>query len=72
LSIRAVNISAWPQAKQSICTRSPVIAEHGAGVLDLCAIIAADCPRMHPSTSIYGRCGVNFPELSRWFLSGQA
>ena len=46
-----------------------LIAEHGTGVLDLCAIIAADCPRMrNPSTSIYERCGVHFPELPRWFL----
>ena len=41
-----------------------LIAEHGSGVLDLRAIIAADCPRMrNPSTSIYDRCGVHFPEL---------
>ena len=47
-----------------------LIAEHGAGVLDLCAIIAADCPKMqNPSPSIYDRCGVHFPELPRWFLS---
>jgi hypothetical protein len=25
-----------------------LIAEHGSGPLDLGAIIAADCPRMHP------------------------
>jgi len=32
-------------------------------------IIAAYCPKMrNPSTSIYDRCGVNFPELPRWFL----
>ena len=47
-----------------------LIREHGTGVLDLCAIIAADCPRMrNPSTSIYELCGVHFPELPRWFLS---
>jgi hypothetical protein len=46
-----------------------LIAEHGSGVLDLCAIIAADCPKMrNPSTSIHDRCGVHFPELPRWFL----
>jgi hypothetical protein len=37
---------------------SRLIAEHGTAVLDLCAIIAADCPRMrNPSASIYDRCG---------------
>jgi len=47
-----------------------LIAEHGAGELDLRAIIAADCPRMqNPSTLIYERCGVMFPELPRWFMS---
>ena len=47
-----------------------LIAEHGTGVLDLCAIIAADCPRMrNPSTSIYELCGVHLPELPRWFLT---
>ena len=46
-----------------------LIAEHGDGVLNLRAIIAHDCPRMqNPSASIYDRCGVNFPELPRWFL----
>ena len=46
-----------------------LIAEHGTGVLDVCAIIAADCPRMqNRSTSIYELCGVHFPELPRWFL----
>ena len=46
-----------------------LIAEHGSGALDLCAIIAADCPRMQDkSVAIYERCGVHFPELSRWFL----
>jgi hypothetical protein len=46
-----------------------LIAEHGDGVLDPCAIIAHDCPRMrNPSASIYDRRGVNFPELPRWFL----
>jgi hypothetical protein len=45
-----------------------LIAEHGTGVLDLCAIIAADCPRMvNPATD---RCGVHFPELPRWFSAG--
>jgi hypothetical protein len=45
-----------------------LIAEHGDGVLDLCAIIAADCPRMqNRSTSMYERCGVHSPELPRWF-----
>jgi len=47
-----------------------LIAEHGSGVLDLCAIIAADCPKMrNPSASMYDRCGVHFPELPRWFMS---
>jgi hypothetical protein len=47
-----------------------LIAEHGDGVLDLRAVIAADCPKMrNPPTSMYDRCGVNFPELPRWFLS---
>jgi hypothetical protein len=46
-----------------------LIAEHGDGVLDLCAIIAADCPKMRNSTSMYDRCGVHFPELPRWFLT---
>jgi hypothetical protein len=33
-----------------------LIREHGAGVLDLGAIIAADCPGMrNPSASIYDR-----------------
>ena len=45
-----------------------LIAEHGAGVLDLRGIIAPDCPRMrNPATSIHERCGVYFPELARWF-----
>ena len=36
-----------------------LLAEHGAGVLDLRAVIAADSPRVrNPSTSIYERCGV--------------
>jgi hypothetical protein len=49
-----------------------LIAEHGTGMLDLLAIIAADCPLMrNPSTSIYDRCGVHFPELPRWFLTGR-
>jgi len=42
-------------------------AEHGARVLDLCAIIAHDCPRMRdPSVSIYGCCGLHSPELPKW------
>jgi len=45
-------------------------AEHGSGVLDLCAIVAADCPRMkNRSASMYDRCGVHFPELPRWFMT---
>ena len=48
-----------------------LIAEHGAGVLDLRAIMAADRPRMrNPAASIYDRCGVHFPELPRWFCGG--
>ena len=48
-----------------------LIAEHGSGVLDLCAIIAADCPQMrNPSASIHDRCGVHFPELPRWTGGG--
>ena len=44
-----------------------LIAEH-AGVLDLRAVIAADCPGMpNPTASIYDRRGVHFPELPRWF-----
>lgn len=47
-----------------------LIVEHGTGVLDLGAIIAADCPRMqNRSVSIYERCGVHFPELPQWFLT---
>lgn len=50
-----------------------LIAEHGSGVLDLRAIIAADCPRMrNPSASMCDRCGVEFPELPRWFLTWRA
>ena len=46
-----------------------LIAEHGTGVLDLCAIVAADCPRMqNRSASIHDLCGVHFPELPKWFL----
>jgi hypothetical protein len=45
-----------------------LIREHGSGVLDLRAIIAADCPKMrNRSASIYDRCGVHFPELPHWF-----
>ena len=45
-----------------------LIAEHGAGVLDLRAIITADCARMRsPATSIYDRRCVHFPELPCWF-----
>ena len=45
-----------------------LIAEDGSGVLQLCAIIAVDYPRMKsPSTSMYDRCG-HSPELPRWFL----
>jgi hypothetical protein len=52
---------------------SRLIADHGSGVLDLCAIIAADCPRMrNPSTSIHERCGVMFSELPKWFGSGSS
>ena len=47
-----------------------LIAEHGSRVLDLCAIIAADCPRMqNPSTSICDRCVVHFPQLRSLFNS---
>jgi hypothetical protein len=36
-----------------------LIAEHGSGVLDLRAIIAADCPHMRNlAASMYDRCGV--------------
>ena len=46
-----------------------LIAEHGTDVLDLCAIIAADCPRMqNRSVSIYDRCGVHFPQLPSLFM----
>ena len=45
-----------------------LIAEHSAAVLDLRAVIAADCPRMrNPSTAIYERCGGHFPGLPHWF-----
>jgi hypothetical protein len=49
---------------------SRLIAEHGARVLDLRALIAADCPRMrNPATSIHDRCGVHFfSELPRSFF----
>ena len=48
-----------------------LIAEHGAGVLHLCAIIAHDCPKMrNPSASICDRCDVHFPELPRRFMRG--
>jgi hypothetical protein len=42
-------------------------------VLDLRAIIAAECARMkNPSTLIYERYGMHFfPELPRWFLTGR-
>jgi hypothetical protein len=50
-----------------------LIAEHGSGVLDLCAIIAADCPRMpNPSTSIYDRCGVPSPSCRVFPCEGTA
>jgi hypothetical protein len=46
-----------------------LIAEHGrdeGGYLR--QIIAHDCPKMqNPSSDIYDRCGVHFPELPRWF-----
>jgi hypothetical protein len=49
-----------------------IIAEHGSGVRDLRAIIAADCPRMrNPSTPIYERCGAHFPDLPRWCRTGR-
>ena len=46
-----------------------LIAEHGRDDYgDLRALIAHDCPRMQkPSSDIYDRCGVHFPELPRWF-----
>jgi hypothetical protein len=49
-----------------------LIAEHGSGPLDLRAIIAHDCPRMHPATPMYERCGVHFSELPRRFLTRRA
>ena len=46
-----------------------LIAEHGRDDYgDLRAIIAHDCPKMQkPSSDIYDRCGVHFPELPKWF-----
>ena len=46
-----------------------LIAEHGTGVLDLCAIIAVDCPRMRGTQRRSTTSGVHFPALPRWFLT---
>lgn len=47
-----------------------LIAEHSAAVLDLQAVIAADCPRMrNPSTAIYERCGVHLPRAAALVLT---
>jgi hypothetical protein len=55
--------AAWPALDRAL------IAEHGSGVLDLCAIIAADCPKMrNPLASIYDITAAECTsELPRWF-----
>ena len=45
----------------------------GDGYGDPRALIARDGPLMRdPNVSLYECCGVHFPELPRWFLTGRA